>query len=99
MSNINATTATTPEELMQRAQEYYEKELRSKLEKKYLGKFVAIEIESKQYFIGGTLEEALEKAKKEFPYKVFHSIKIGSPGVFKTSSIVDSDAYQWFAHR
>jgi len=40
-----------------------------------------------EFFMGDTLEEALGKAKKQFPEKIFHSIKIASPGVFTSSSI------------
>lgn len=87
MVDNNTTFVPSTAELIQKGQKYYEEELKTKLEKKYLGKFVAIEVGSGKYFIGDTLEEALEKAKKKFPDKIFHSIKIGSPGIFTSSGV------------
>jgi len=85
--NLNIAFTTSTEELIQKREKFYEEKLKDKLEKRHFGKFVAIEVDSGEFFIGETLEEALEKAKKKFPDKIFHSIKIGSPGVFTSSSI------------
>lgn len=67
----------TPEEIAKIGEEFYQKELKSKLEPKENGKYVAIEAESKQYFIGGTKEEALDAAQKLFPDKIFFVRRIG----------------------
>ncbi|MFQ6113169.1 MAG: hypothetical protein ACE5NG_03660 [bacterium] len=37
-----------------------------------------IEPDSGDYFLGKSLTEALKKAKKKYPGKVFYSIRIGS---------------------
>ena len=66
-----------PEEIAKTGEEFYQKELKNKLEPKENGKYVAIEVESKQYFIGGTKEEALDSAQKVFPNKVFFVRRIG----------------------
>lgn len=96
MTKNKATTfSTSAEEIIQKGQKFYEEKLKDKLEKKFAGKFVAIEINSGKYFIGNTLEQALEKAQGKFPYEVFHSIKIGSPGVFTTSNINKNDRHEW----
>lgn len=41
------------------------------------GKFLAIEIESKQTYLGNTSAEALELARQKHPDKVFYVAKIG----------------------
>lgn len=41
------------------------------------GKFLAIDIESKDTFIGNTSTEAVESARKNHPDKVFYVVKIG----------------------
>ena len=41
------------------------------------GKFLAIDIESKNTFVGNTSSEAVELARKAHPNKVFYVVKIG----------------------
>lgn len=61
-------------------------ELKDSLETEHKGEYLAIEVESGDYFIGKTIEEAGEKARQKYPDKVFHLIKIGYPGVFNLST-------------
>lgn len=48
--------------------EYYPKEM---------GRFLAIEIESKKAYLGKTSADALNLARKNHPDKVFYVVKIG----------------------
>lgn len=41
------------------------------------GKFLAIDIKSKNIYIGNTSSEAVESARKAHPNKVFYVVKIG----------------------
>ncbi|MDP1688682.1 MAG: hypothetical protein Q8L47_00945 [bacterium] len=41
------------------------------------GKFLAIDIESKNTYVGATSSEAVELARKAHPNKVFYVVKIG----------------------
>jgi len=41
------------------------------------GKFLAIEIDSKNIYLGNTSAEALESARQSHPNKVFYVVKIG----------------------
>lgn len=50
------------------------------------GKFLAINVESKETFLGDTTSEAVEKARKAHPEKVFYVVKIG----FSASEILAS---------
>ncbi|PIR71745.1 MAG: hypothetical protein COX89_01195 [Candidatus Nealsonbacteria bacterium CG_4_10_14_0_2_um_filter_37_10] len=77
MNEEKTSPQITPEEIAKQGEEIYEKEFRKKLEPKESGKYVAIEVESKKYFIGGTKEEALDEAQKVFPNKIFFVRRIG----------------------
>lgn len=69
--------------LASKGKEIYTTKLKALLEPKDLGKIVAIEIESGDYFVGETVAEATQKAKERYPDCVFHFIKIGYPVVHK----------------
>ena len=63
--------------LVTKGEEIYE-ENKEKLEKAYLGKIVAIEIESGTVAgVGDTLDEAYEKASRKRPGKKFYFRKVG----------------------
>lgn len=63
--------------LVIKGEEIYE-ENKERLEKAYLGKIVAIEVESgKVAAIGESLDEAYETAVKKYPKKQFYFRKVG----------------------
>lgn len=51
--------------------------IKSQYEPKHTGKFMAIDIESRDVFLGKTNSEAVEKAKAKYPDNVFYVVKIG----------------------
>lgn len=53
------------------------KKIPEELEGDYRGKFVAIEVDSGDYFVGDTIIEADEKAKEKYPDKIFYLGGIG----------------------
>lgn len=63
-------------EMAEKAQTIYER-IRDELEAKYMGKVVAIEVDSGDYFIGETGLEACNKGKEKHPDKIFYGIRIG----------------------
>lgn len=67
-----------PSEIAYEGEKIYQK-ISKQIEKKYLGSFMAIEVESGKYFLGQTQIEAIEKAKKHFPTKIFYLMKVGFP--------------------
>lgn len=52
-------------------------ELQEELEKNHNGKYVAIDVDSKRYFIGNTRDEAVQLGKAEMPSVVFFVKRIG----------------------
>lgn len=51
--------------------------IRSQYEPNENGKFLAIDIESRDKFLGNTSSDAVELAKKAHPNKVFYVVRIG----------------------
>lgn len=65
------------EERVKQANRIYEQFLKEKLEKRYRGKIVAIEVESGDYFLGDSEVEAYEKGRKKHPGKTFVYKRVG----------------------
>ena len=66
-------------DVARRATEIYEADLRDGLEKEHLHLFVAIEPESREYFLGATLSEAIRGARQRFPDRISFALRIGHP--------------------
>ena len=56
---------------------YIFKKINKKLEERYKGKIIAIEIDSEDYFIGDSELDAYNKAKVRYPDKKFFFKRIG----------------------
>jgi len=52
------------------------------LEEEHFGRFIAIEVDSGEYFIGDTAIEATRKARVKHPSKVFFLGRIGYPTAY-----------------
>ncbi len=61
----------------ERARELYHEHLKQTLEASSFGQFVAIEVESGEYFLGSTPLMAIKNAQKKYATKSFHVMKIG----------------------
>lgn len=84
------------DELVKRGEEIYKEKFQKKYEPSHDGKFLAIETETKKEFLGETSVEATEKAKQEFPDKIFYIKKIG----FSAAEVVSAHfpprySYDW----
>ena len=64
------------QEIVEAGEKIYE-EIKSQYEPKENGKFLAIEVESKNVYFGNESADAVMQAKKDFPDKVFYLVKIG----------------------
>ena len=65
------------EELVRRAEEVYAEKLRDVLEPDHVDEFVAIEPDSGDYFLGKTLSEATQAARKSHPDRLTHAMRVG----------------------
>lgn len=65
-------------DLARRGQAVYEQELRRLVEAQHHGRFLALEPDTKQYWVGETIEKVCRQARTALPGKFFHLIRIGS---------------------
>lgn len=75
--NSNIPSTINIQSILTKAQQKYDV-LRSALEPRQNGKYIAIEGDSGNYFIGETREEAVNKAKQKYPKAVVFVRRIGS---------------------
>lgn len=87
MNNENNQEKNFSLEDFSRKSEAYYKEIKNDLETKHKGKYVALDFESKQYWIGDTATDALTRAKEKFPNKLFYLLQVGSPAPFSIQSV------------
>ena len=85
-----------PVHIAKEAERIYQEDYREEYERKYLGKFVAIDIESGKAYLGDHPEEALQKAREESSFGVFHLIRIGASGAFNMGYVTENETdWNW----
>ena len=74
----NGPAHATPnvQEITRKAKQFYDT-LKTELEPTNNGKYIALEVNSKRYFIGETRDEAVIKARVLFPREVLFVKRIG----------------------
>ena len=80
-------------ELVEKGQDIYEHKLKKQLEKKRPGEFVAIDVDSENYYLGITADEAVKLAKEANSDGLFHLIRIGHSGVYRMGSLSSNADY------
>lgn len=68
--------------VIDRAKRIYASQLQSDLESRHMNRFVAIEPESGEYFLGDTFDEAVRSARTKYPSRLSHTIRIGHRAAF-----------------
>ncbi len=66
-------------EVARRGEQFYEEKLRKDLEAKYPNKFVAVEPDSGEYFVGDTLSSAIQAARAAYPDRIAYALRVGHP--------------------
>jgi hypothetical protein len=74
------------------SEEYYNT-IKPQLESENKGKYVAVDYVSKEYWIGETASEALEKAKKKYQDRLFYLIQVGYPATFRIQSMIPTKSF------
>ena len=93
---VNGVNRLSPDKIAEMGETIYNRKLRKRLERKDQGKFVVIDVESGNFVLSTSLIKALQEASKRYPGKIFHTIKIGSPGVFRMRSYHQTDSSRDF---
>ena len=73
--------------VMERAKRIYAEQLQAVLEPQHRDRFVAIEPESGEYFLGDTFDEAVKSARAKHPCRLSHTILIGHRAAFHMGSV------------
>jgi hypothetical protein len=68
--------------VIDRAKRIYTDQLQVALESQHRNRFVAIEPDSGDYFLGDTFDEAVKAARVEHPSRLSHTIRIGHRAAF-----------------
>ena len=72
-------------EFAQRAETLYAERHKEQLEREHPGRFVAIDLETGEAYLGDFSGEALQEARRAAPNGAFHLIRIGQPTAFSSS--------------
>lgn len=68
--------------IIERAKRIYAEQLQAVLEPQHRNRFVAIEPESGEYFLGDTFDAAVKSARAKHPSRLSHTIRIGHRAAF-----------------
>jgi hypothetical protein len=68
--------------VIDRAKAVYASRLQPELEARHMNRFVAIEPDSGEYFLGVTFDEAVNSARTKYPSRLSHTIRIGHRAAF-----------------
>ena len=79
-----------PQVIAEKGEGIYKQKYQAEYEKKYLNKFVAIDIMSEKAFVAASPTEAILAAQKENKTGPFHIIKIGASGVYRVGYSIGS---------
>ncbi|WP_395088095.1 hypothetical protein [Armatimonas sp.] len=79
MSTTLETKSLTATEVSQRGQQIYAEQIQSLLEPQSNGKYLSIDIFSKDWEVGDKHSETLFKLRQRHPQGRFYTLRIGSP--------------------
>lgn len=68
--------------VIERAKRHYGDRFQAVLESQHQNRFVAIEPESGEYFLGDTFDDAVKAARTKYPDRMSHIIRIGHGTAF-----------------
>lgn len=69
--------STEEKAFARRAEEIYATRWQASLERDHMNDFIAIEPESGDYFLGKTLSEAIGAARRAYPHRLAHAMRVG----------------------
>ena len=73
--------------VIERAKRIYAERLQGALEPQHRGRFVAIEPESGDYFLGDTFDEAVKAARVRHPDRLSHTVRVGHRAAFHVGGL------------
>ena len=74
--------------IAEKAKQIYEEKLRERLESSDHGRFVCIEPESGDFFLGDTFDDAVNQAIDVYPDRLTHTLRVGHAAAFHMGVLV-----------
>lgn len=74
--------------IAEKARQVYEEKLRERLESSDHGRFVCIEPESGDFFLGDTFDDAVNQAIDVHPDRLTHTLRVGYAAAFHMGVLV-----------
>lgn len=71
------------DEIVRRGREWYEKELRAKVEPRHRGEFLVIDVETGEYEIGRDDLEVSMRAKERFADRPLYAMRVGHRALYR----------------
>ena len=90
---------TDPGKIAEVAERIYDERYRAEFEASHCGEFVAIDVQDGRAYKGQHAELALQRAREQAPYGIFHLIRIGARGAFRASYGRQSTSWNWTLRR
>lgn len=66
-----------PEEFARRAEDYYARALRAKLEPQHVGKYLVLDVDTGDYELDADEVAALQRAEAKHPDRIFYILRVG----------------------
>ncbi|MEX0865959.1 MAG: hypothetical protein WD030_01285 [Pirellulales bacterium] len=73
--------------VVERAKAIYFERLQTTLEAEHPDRYVAVEPESGDYFLGDTIDEAVKSARTKYPTRLSHILRIGHRAALRLEQI------------
>ena len=74
--------------IAEKSKQIYEQQLRQRLESSDHGRFVCIEPESGEFFVGDTFDDAVNQAIDAHPNSLTHTLRIGHTAAFHMGALI-----------
>jgi hypothetical protein len=84
-NSSDKVAASSSKDIADRGVAIYDRLYRADFERKWSGRYAAVDIISEQAVVEDFPETALAKARSTFPEGVFYLVRIGSRGAFRIS--------------
>jgi len=78
----------TSQSVVQRSKALYESRHRAEYEKLYMNKYLSIEPESGQLFLGDSMDDAINAAMEAFPDRLTFTLQIGNSAALHLGVLV-----------
>jgi hypothetical protein len=75
----------SPAGIAQRGEKIYQDRYKQAYEREQMGRFVAVDVETEEAYLGDSSAEALSNAREAAPHGAFHLMRVGQPTAFRSS--------------